>query len=250
MSISTKIMVGANRTLAGPEAHELVSPEPMPSSEALQAATAAVNTEVPQIPSLQSDSPFPEPSLSERQEVSDVAEMEDSGLESSGSSMDESTSSSASSSMDQASESEPEQQAVEAPLEPSIPVVAEEPPAHDVSLVEAPEPPTFVPTNVTSTEAPATDTDPAMNVDLDVSPAADGLNASREPSVLSDNYEPPEPEDSDEAYSPKLSPKDIEESEIEPAPQLMTPNDADGTLTRKPQDFVVIASKGDALDVR
>lgn len=225
----------------------------MPSSEASQAPTAVVNTtQVPQISSLQSNSAIPGPTLSELQEAGDVAEMEDSGLESSGSSMDESTSSSASSSMDQDLESEPDKQAAEAPLEPSIPVATEEAPAHDVSLVEAPQPATFISTNVTSTEAPTMNTDPAMDVDrvVDVSSAANGLNASRESSVLSDNYEPPEPEDSDEAYSPKLSPKNIEESEIEPAPQLMIPNDADVTLTRKPQDFVVIASKGDALDVR
>jgi hypothetical protein len=219
----------------------------MPSSEALQAAAAEViTTQVPQIPSLQSDSSIPEPTLSERQGVSDVAEMEDSGMDSSGSSMDESTSSSASSSMDQDSESEPEQRAVEAPLEPSIPVATEEAPAHDVSLAETPQPATFVPTNLTSTELPAMGVDHAV----DVSPAADVLNDSWESSILSDNYEPPEPEASDEAYSPKLSPKDIKESEIEPAPQLMIPNDADVILTRKPQDFVVIASKGDALDVR
>lgn len=224
----------------------------MPSSEALQAATAAVNTtQVPQIPSLQSDYPIPEPTLSERQEVSSVAEMEDSGLESSGSSMDESTSSSASNSIDQDLESEPEQEAVEAPLEPRIPVATEEAPARGVSPVEAPHPATFIPTNVTSTEAHTMNTDLAMDVDpaVDATSAADGFNGFRESSVLSDNYEPPEPEDSDEAYSPKLSPKVIEEPEIEPAPQLMVSNDADMTLTRKPQDFVVIASKGDALDV-
>ena len=153
---------------------------------------------------MQSDFPVPEPTLSERQEVSDVAEMEDSGLESSGSSMDESTSSSASSSMDQDSDSEQEQ-AVESPLEPSDAVATEETSAHDIPLVEAPQAVTVVPTNLPSAEAPAINTNPAV----------DGVNASRESSVLSDHYEPPEPEDSDEAYSPKLSPKDIEESEIE-----------------------------------
>lgn len=224
------------------ETHGVVTPESMLPSKPLQAATTVVETiQVPQIPALPSESSIPESTLSECREVGGTAEMENPGLESSGSSMDESTSSSASSSMDQDSESEPE-----AALEPSIPVATEEAPAHDFSLIEAPQPATFVPTNLTSTESNAMDVDPAM----DLSPATNGLNASRESSVLSDNYEPPEPEESDEAYSPKLSPKDIEESEIEPAPQLMISNDADMTLTRKPQDFVVIASKGDALDVR
>jgi hypothetical protein len=218
----------------------------MPTSEALETATAAGDTtQLPQKPTLQSDFSVPEPTLSEPQEVSDVAEMEDSGLESSGSSMDESTSSSASSSMDQDSDSEQEQ-AVQSPLEPSDAVATEETSAHDIPLVEAPQAVTVVPTNLPSAEAPAINTNPAVDGDS----AVDGVSASRESSVLSDNYEPPEPEDSDEAYSPKLSPKDIEESEIETAPKLMTPNDADVTLTRKPQDFVVIASKGDALDVR
>lgn len=148
--------------------------------------------------------------------------------------------------MDQDSGSEPEQEVAEAPLEPSIPLVTKEAPAADLSLVEASQPATFVPTNLTSTESNAMEVDPVV----DLSAAADRLSASRGSSVLSDNYEPPEPEESDEAYSPKLSPKDIEESDIEPAPQSTIPNDADVTLTRKPQDFVVIASKGDALDVR
>lgn len=207
------------------------------------ATTMVDTTQAPQIHPFQPESPVPGPTSSEHREVSDVAEMNvsDSGPESSGSSMDESTSSSASSSIDQDSASEPEQQAVEAPLEPSIPVATEEHPAHDVSLVDAPQP-----TKPTSTELPATGVDPAVDGSL----AVDGLNVSRESSVLSDNYEPPEPEDSDEAYSPKFSPKNVDESEIKPAPQLMIPSDADVTLTRKPQDFVVIASKGDALDVR
>jgi hypothetical protein len=194
---------------------------------------------------LQSDFPVPEPTLSERQEVSDVAEMEDSGLESSGSSMGESTSSSASSSVDQDSDSEQEQ-AVESPLEPSNAVATEETSAHDIPLVEASQSVTVVPTNLPSAEAPVINTNPAVDED----PAVDGVNASRESSVLSDNYEPPEPEDSNEVYSPKLSPKDIEGSEFETAPKLIAPNDADVTLTRKPQGFVVVASKGDALDVR
>jgi hypothetical protein len=218
----------------------------MSSSNALQTATAAIDTtQIPQMLPLHSDPSIPEPTLSGSQGISDVAEVEDSGLESSGSSMDESTSPSASSSMDQDSDSEPEQQAGEIPLEPSDAVLTQETLAHDVPPVEAPSAATFEPTNLTSMEA-LMDVDPAV----EVRPAADGLNASRESSVLSDNYEPPEPENSDEAYSPKLSPKDIEESEIETAPKHTTPNDADVTLTRKPQDLVVIASKGDALDVR
>lgn len=216
-------------------------------SKPLQAATTVVEpVQAPQIPALPSDPPIPEPTLAERQGVPSITELDSSGLESSGSSMDESTSSSASSSMDQDSGSEPEQEVAEAPFEPSIPAATEDTPAHNLSLIEASQTATLVPTNVTSTESNAMDVDPAV----DLSAAADRLSASRESSVLSDNYEPPEPEESDEAYSPKLSPKDIEESEIEPAPQLMVPNDANVTLTRKPQDFVVIASKGDALDVR
>lgn len=233
-------------TSAEPEPREAVTPESMSSSNALQTATAAIDTtQIPQMFPLHSDPPIPEPTLSESQGISDVAEVEDSGLESSGSSMDESTSPSASSSMDQDSDSEPEQQAGEIPLEPSDAVLTQENLTHDVPPAEAPSAATFEPTNLTSTEAPM-DVDPAV----EVRPAADGLNASRESSVLSDNYEPPEPENSDEAYSPKLSPKDIEESEIETAPEHTTPNDASVTLTRKPQDLVVIASKGDALDVR
>ncbi|RAO68743.1 uncharacterized protein BHQ10_004755 [Talaromyces amestolkiae] len=229
----------------GFETHGVVTPESMLPSKPLQAATTVVEpVQAPQIPALPSDPPIPEPTLAERQGVPSITELDSSGLESSGSSMDESTSSSASSSMDQDSGSEPEQEVAEAPFEPSIPAATEDTPAHNLSLIEASQTATLVPTNVTSTESNAMDVDPAV----DLSAAADRLSASRESSVLSDNYEPPEPEESDEAYSPKLSPKDIEESEIEPAPQLMVPNDANVTLTRKPQDFVVIASKGDALD--
>uniref|UniRef100_A0A093V1J6 Protein red1 n=1 Tax=Talaromyces marneffei PM1 TaxID=1077442 RepID=A0A093V1J6_TALMA len=237
---------------AEPESLEVVPPESVPSSKTLQTASAVVDsTQGPQTLPLQSDSPIPELTLSEREEVNDAPEFEDSGMESSGSSMDESTSSSASSSMDQDSDSEPEsEQAVELPLEPSGAVATQEAPAHGVPPVEAPQAASFIPMNLTSTEAPAVDIEPTMDMEpvVDVDHSASGPDASRESSILSDNYEPPEPEDSDEAYSPKLSPKDIEESEVESAPKITTLNDADMTLTRKPQDFVVIASKGDALD--
>ncbi|EEA23977.1 hypothetical protein EYB26_004040 [Talaromyces marneffei] len=237
---------------AEPESLEVVPPESVPSSKTLQTASAVVDsTQGPQTLPLQSDSPIPELTLPEREEVNDAPEFEDSGMESSGSSMDESTSSSASSSMDQDSDSEPEsEQAVELPLEPSGAVATQEAPAHGVPPVEAPQAASFIPMNLTSTEAPAVDIEPTMDMEpvVDVDHSASGPDASRESSILSDNYEPPEPEDSDEAYSPKLSPKDIEESEVESAPKITTLNDADMTLTRKPQDFVVIASKGDALD--
>lgn len=162
------------------------------------------------------------PNSSESDEVDDAAEVEDSGSESSGSSMDESDSGSESSSADQESES-------------ARPATS---PLHDDVLAEAPQ---------TSTLPAKPDLPTTVSADTPM----DGLDVSRESSVLSDAYEPPEPEDSpDEAYSPKLSPSNIESSEMDTAPNLPAQSDAEMTLTRKPQEQVVIASKGDALDVR
>ncbi|EED17639.1 conserved hypothetical protein [Talaromyces stipitatus ATCC 10500] len=213
---------------------DAVSSDSQPPTATLATATAAdETTEFPQIP----NTPLPEPGPPERREASDAADIEDPSMESSGSSMDESTSSSASSSVGQVSELESEQQAVEVPLDTSDSSVAQEDPAHDILPVETP-PTATLSANLAS----------AQKHTVDTASTVDGHNTSRESSVLTDNYEPPEPEDLDEVYSPKLSPKEGEEPEKETVPEIVTQNDADMTLTRKPQDFVVIASKGDALD--
>jgi hypothetical protein len=217
-----------------PEPHDVVAAEPTPLSEDLQAtpSMAKSNQHRDSTPPSGQRSPLPVPSSFENDEMNDAAEVEGSSSESSGSSMDESTSDSGSISVDQEPESELEleQQSVLPPMSA---------PSDDNMPVEVPQASIALPPKPEFAAAVAVDT------------PADGHNASRESSVLSDNYEPPEPEESpDEAYSPKLSPSDIQDSEMETVPNPLAQNDADIALTRKPQESVVFAFKGDALDVR
>ncbi|OKL64699.1 hypothetical protein UA08_00651 [Talaromyces atroroseus] len=205
-----------------PEPHAIVNAEATPLSKDLQAAPTTAEPTQP----MEQKSPVPGPISFENDGVNDVAEVEDSSSESSGSSMDESTSDSESISVDQKSESE--QQPI------ILPVSA---PSNDDMSIETPQAPIVLPPKPDFTTTVSIDT-PAVRSDV-----------SRESSVLSDNYEPPEPEESpDEAYSPKLSPSGVEDSEMETVPNFSAQNDADMALTRKSQESVVIAFKGDALD--
>lgn len=214
-------------TLAGVVSHKAVLSE----SASAKAANAAASV----------SERFP----SESRDADVVGKSEQSNLESSDTSMDESAGSAISVSMDPESEPEEDQEVPKQPLEIADVSDGQEGLGHTNASVDA-------------SEVSGADSSLAFGAEADQSPPADmnsaedGIKDSEESSAASDIYEPPEPEDLDEAYSPKLSPQEAEEAgaEADTSPIFLNPSDAEAMLTRKPQDAVIIASKGDALDVR
>lgn len=210
------------------EPHGLI-PEPTPSPKDPKTATTILDFPQPMddyLPPLE-QKPSPSESHSyENTEMNDTANVEDSISKSPGSSMDESTSDAESGSE---SESESEQPSA------LLPMLVEPKNSYSAELPHA------------STLIPAVESEPTVAVSENG--VLEAASSSRESSVLSDNYEPPEPEEADEAYSPKLSPSGIEDSQMETLPSLpTTQEDTNLKLTRKPQEAVAIAYKGDALD--
>ncbi|KAH8701846.1 hypothetical protein BGW36DRAFT_371669 [Talaromyces proteolyticus] len=163
----------------------------------------------------------------------DIFEPQDSNLEASDSSMDESSSSPEPSSIEEELEPEPEP---EPQISTSLPS-NESPNIHNLDSDPLPtggsEDVLDMPGNAESNE-----------------PVAENLerNTSQDSLMVSDNYEPPEPEDGEEVYSPQLGPSgdDVEMDTIPVSPS--SHSEADVELTPKLQEQVVIASKNDALD--
>ncbi|KAL1981360.1 hypothetical protein VTN96DRAFT_2751 [Rasamsonia emersonii] len=171
-------------------------------------------------------------------DTSVAVERENTGSVSSGTSMDESISSAQSTSVDQPPQSD--SGALSQATVPEAPAVCETEAPTDAGLPEKEVESTSQPVCLPGLEAPCPAVDTVSDNTKSV-PPEENVNRSREPSVASDVYEPPEPEYSPDGaasdYTPPFSPSppDHVEAETVPAPPSSLP-EADEALTRHVQE--------------
>lgn len=167
-----------------------------------------------------------------------AVERENTVLVSSGSSMDESISSAQSTSVDQPPQSD--SGALCQATVPEAPAVCEAKPSTDDGLPEKEVESTSQPACLPGLAAPCPAVDTVSDNEKSV-PPLENARRSRESSVASDVYEPPEPEYSPDGaasvYSPPFSPSppDHVEAETVPVPPSSLP-EADEALTRHVQE--------------